>query len=203
MRHSLIIVCFGLVFCSVSCGSLVRSANGEHRPQNETSASLQVFITENGMPVDLSKCLFLKDKESKLKLSSLRGYDHGYCVAVPNVFVYNEAFWLIDDLKLGGCITTRPEVDGGDFYQSILEANAHVASGFTLDAWKGAFVDRKGNPYFPFERNGKAKVIILWSKYKGTMWANEVNAMAKEVLTSKAPVELFFLNMDEYLLPDS
>lgn len=184
----------------ISCKSIVRSINGESKPANVDYLSLETFIKGNKLPIDLTSCLYLKNKDSKLKLSSLRGYDHQYYVAVPNVFVYNANLTLIDDLKLGGCITDRPVVTSNDFYQTLFDQN-HDSINFSIEAWKGAFVNYKGETFFPFEKNGKNKVIILWSKYKGNMWAQETNKMISEVKKSNAKIDLYFLNMDEYFIP--
>jgi hypothetical protein len=182
------------------CKPVIRLVNGEHLPSNENYNSLSQFISENNLPFNPEQCLYLKNKESKLILSGLF-HTPGYYVAVPNVFVYNSNFDLIDDDKLGGCTVYRPEINGKDFYSELLSMNPLKYPSHTLDEWRESFIDYRGESFFPFERNGKAKIIILWSKYKGKKWAQDLNFIINTAKNSSTSLDIFYLNMDEYYQP--
>ena len=188
---------FILLILFAGCKPFLRLVNGEHLPQNENYNSLSRFIEENSMSFSPEQCLYLKDKESKRILSG-QFHEPGYYVAVPNIFVYNNNFELLNDEALGGCTVYRPELEGKDFYTELLAVSPVHQPSHSLSEWDGGFTDYRGNPFFPFKKNGKAKVIILWSKYKGKKWAASTNFMIETAKKSKAPLEVFYLNMDEY-----
>lgn len=193
---------FYSVICvaSFSCQSITKKINGESKPKVENLQSLKEFIAETKLAVNPEKQLYLLDETSRLFLLKMDVNNPGKNVSIPNCYLFDKDFKLLDDHKLGGCITNRPTIEEKDFYEELIKANENIQSDHNLNDWKGHFVDYKRQDYFPFENNGRAKAVIAWAKFKGKMWADQVNYMIWQLQQSKAPIDIYILNMDQYEL---
>lgn len=183
---------------SISCQSIANKINGESKSKTENLTSLKEFISETKLKVDPEKQLYLLDESSRLFLLKIKANNPGKKLSIPNCYLFDKDFKLLNDNLLGGCITDRPKIEGKDFYEEVIKANENLPSNHSLTDWKGYFVDYKHQDYFPFEKNGRAKAVIAWAKFKGKMWADQVNYMIYQLQQSKAPIDIYILNLDHY-----
>lgn len=185
-------------FSVSSCKSISKKINGEIKPETENLESIKKFIAETQLAINPEKQLYLLNDSTKIFLLSMKQNNPGETVSIPNCYLFDKDFKLLDDGKLGGCVTDRPSIEGKDFYEELIRANKNTPSNHSLNDWKGLFVNYKHQDYFPFEKNGRAKAVIAWAKFKGKKWADEVNHMIGQLQQSTAPIDIYILNMDKY-----
>lgn len=179
----------------VGCTSLVKKINGEKRPKIENQESLQQFISENSLDIDLTKTFFLKNKESKEKIiASKMGYvDRNGLLIAYGLYLFDEQGEMLRHDLLDECL--KDEIISENFYYNVVERNKTEPK-FNLSELQNSFIDYNGNDFFPFEKNGKATAIVVWAKYKGKKWAGETNYFIRTLQQSKADYDIYYLNLD-------
>lgn len=183
-------------FTLLSCSSLVKKINGEKKPKIETQETLQQFISESQLSVDLSKNLFLRNKESKEKIiNSKMGYvDIDNSLIAYGIYLFDGNWNVLQHDLLGNCL--KDEIMSDNFYQKVVNVNKEIEEKSNLSELKNSFIDSKGNDFFPFQKNGKPVAIVVWSKYKGKKWAVETEHLIRSLKNSKTDYDIYYLNLD-------
>lgn len=201
MKSNILMVIF--CFILVSCNSLVKKINGEKKPKAETQETLQQFISENNLSIDLSKNIFLKNKESKEKIThSEIGYldKNNNLLSAYGIYFFDENWNALLHNQtqgrhlLGACL--KDEIVLDNFHEKIISLNNNIDPKFNLLELKNSFIDSNGNDFFPFQKNGKAVAIVVWSKYKGKKWAVETEHLIRSLKNSKTDYNIYYLNLD-------
>ena len=181
-----------------SCLSIQKKINGEKKIQKETTISVEDFAKEQNLNIDFNKNLYLKHRFSNALFSSFRPYNSPEKISFPDVYIFDKNLFLIDDDNV--CYVNKVTTPNTDYYKNNLSDNYKLFNNSkSLKNLDNSFVDKNGKTIFPFKENFKEDylAIVLWSKYKGKMWANETNFIIQELQKSSVSFNIYFLNMDD------
>lgn len=192
-------IAYFLLFCSLlSCTSLAKFINGEKRMKVETHQSIVNFANEQNLLVDFEKNLYLKKRKKNEVLANLRTYNNLDNVSFPDVYFFNAKGQFVEDENVA-CYNQKTVTEENDYYKDFFESkDVLVSNTKRLTDLEGEFVNYRGEAVFPFDNKNSNSytAIVLWSKYKGKMWANETNFIIKQLQNSSVNFDIYFLNMD-------
>lgn len=103
---------------------------------------------------------------------------------------------MIDDDVMGGCVIYRPNSKEMTFYDEIFNVAPIHPANKTIRDLEDNFLSMSGEPVVIQQNNDKPIVIIIWSKYKGTKWAQKVSQMVNLVKSAKTSMDVYYLNVD-------
>lgn len=187
----MLICCFTLL----SCNSLAKKINGEKKPKIETQETLQQFISENNLGIDLSKNMFLKNERSKEKIiNSKMAYVENDFLIAYGIYLFDENWNVLEHILLENCL--KDEIVSDNFYQKVVNVNKEIEPKSNLLELENSLIDHNGNEFFPFQKNGKSVAVIVWAKYKGKKWAVETEHLIKSLKNSKTDFDIYYLNLD-------
>jgi patatin-like phospholipase/acyl hydrolase len=193
------IILLSLVFASLSsCISIVKIINGEKKMKVETHQSIQEFAKEQNLTVDFDRNFYLKKRNQNEVLMNLRSYNNLDKISFPDVYFFNADGQFIEDENLV-CYTAKTVSNEFDYYRDFFDSNKLVTSNTkSLADFENEFLNKVGEPTFPFQKKTAETyyAIVLWSKYKGEMWANETNYIIHHLQQSSVDFEIYYLNMD-------
>lgn len=187
-----------LIFALMGCSQVVKTINGEKKPKIETAESLQKFIDENELGIDLGKNLFLKDSDAHKKLvkSELCYIDQDSLIIPYGFLLFNKNWIGINYQEAAACL--RDEVKTEAFLELEPYQNPYTTlnASQNLSEFRTAFVDQNGKKSFPFKKVNRPIAVVLWAKYKGKKWAEETQLFIRELQNSKEDFQIYFLNLD-------
>lgn len=200
MRKALSIFSVLLFFSSLlSCKIIAKSINGERKPRIENNESLSNFIIDNDMPIEVEDVLILKNNESVENLTTFFKYPMTNYIPHPNVLLFNEKGVLIDDDALGGCVIFRPNSNEMMFYDEIFSVAPPHSANKTIQDLGNSFLNMKGAEVTITQNNDKPVAVIIWSKFKGSKWAEKVSNMINVIEDAKTEIDIYYLNVDPNL----
>lgn len=187
-----------LICTLLSCTSLAKFINGEKTMKTETHQSIVNFANEQHLMIDFEKNLYLKQPKKNQALAQLRSYNNLDKVSFPDVYFFNAKGEFIEDENVA-CYNQKIVTEEYDYYKVFFESEGVLVSNTKrIIDLENEFVNPRGENVFPFKKNNKNSytAIVLWSKYKGKMWANETNFIIKQLQNSSIDFDIYFLNMD-------
>lgn len=187
---------FLMIFILLSCSAMIKKINGEHSPKIETEKSLQRFIADENLAIDLNKNFFVKDNASKRALvnSDLVYTENDSLILPYGVLLFNKEGTGISYLGVQKCLIDEIKTDS---ISKLLEApDKKFTTEVNLLQLNDDFVNGKGKAVSPFKLNNKPTAIIVWAKYKGKMWAGDTNSMIENLKSSSQNYDIYFLNLD-------
>lgn len=181
------------------CTSLARFINGEKRMKLETPETVFAFAQENNLGIDFDKNLFLKQRKKNEVLAQFRTYNDLENVSFPDVYFFTPDGQFIED-ENEVCYNQKTVNETFDYYDDFFNSsNLLISPTKRITDLENELVNHLGEVTFPFNTSKKNSytAIVLWSKYKGKMWANETNFIIKQLQHSSINFDIYFLNMDE------
>lgn len=193
-------ILFSLVifFAFTSCTSLATFINGEKRMKIETHQSIVNFANEQNLLIDFEKNLYLKQRKKNEVLANLRTYNNLDKVSFPDVYFFNAEGYFIEDENTV-CYNQKIVGEECDYYKDFFNSKELLVSKFKrITDLENEFVNHLGEASFPFDNINQHEytAIVLWSKYKGKMWANETNFIIHQLKYSSVDIDIYYLNMD-------
>jgi hypothetical protein len=178
--------------------SIIKRLNGEKKMNEDTHESIVQFAKEQSLNVDFNRNFYLRNRKENKVLINLRTYNTVKKISFPDVYFFNSNGQFIEDENLV-CYTSRTVTESSDYYLDFFKSKELVISTIKqLSDFENEFLDHIGKPTFPFQKKKSETyyAIVLWSKYKGDMWAKETNFIINQLQESSVDFELYFLNMD-------
>ncbi|GGE36655.1 hypothetical protein [Psychroflexus planctonicus] len=164
----------------------------------ETHQSIVNFVNEQNLMIDFEKNLYLKQRKKNEVLANIRTYNNLDKVSFPDVYFFNAEGQFVEDENVA-CYIEKNVTEDYDYYKDFFNSKELLVSNTKrLTDLEGEFVNYRGEAIFPFDNknNNSYTAIVLWSKYKGKMWANETNFIIKQLQNSSIDFDIYFLNMD-------
>lgn len=186
-----------LTFTLLSCTSIVKTINGEKRMKVESHQSIVNFANEQNLLIDFEKNLYLKQRKKNEVLANFRTYNSLDKISFPDVYFFNAEGQFVEDENVT-CYNQKIVTDEYDYYKDFFSSKDLLVSNTKrLTDLENEFVNHRGEAIFPFNNENNSYIaIVLWSKYKGKMWANETNFIIKQLQNSSVDFDIYFLNMD-------
>lgn len=183
---------FFTIITLVSCSPMVSIINGEKKPKLETIQSLNEFINDNNLSINLDRNIFLKNDEAKMKLiNSDLVYKKDESTILPYGIILFDGNGLgYDYSTIESCLIDEIKID------SISDFSKLNTSELNLIDLNHLFLNKNGKDFSSFKINNKPTVIILWAKYRGKKWAKETNSMINSFKSSTRNYNIYFLNLD-------
>lgn len=187
---------FFIIITLNSCSGIVSSINGEKRPKLETIQSLNKFIKDNNLSIELDRNIFLKNKEAKMKLiNSELVYKKDESTILPyGIILFDENGLGYNYSAIENCLIDEIKSDSISNF-SELNSNKNNFE-LNLTDLNYQFLNNNGKDFSSFKINNKPTVIILWAKYRGKKWAKETNSMINSFKSSPKNYNIYFLNLD-------
>lgn len=196
IKKTLSLSIFALI--CIGCKSIIKTINGEHRPQIENEKSLKKFIFEEDLPIEFENSFFLKNSSSRNELvKSDLVYTESDSLILPYGIILFDAEGKginYKDIENQVCLIDEKQTDSISDYLGWI--NESVKTEFNLKQLNNSFMDENGNEIAPFKLNERPTVIILWAKYKGKKWAQETKSMITSFQSSSEDYNIFYLNLD-------
>src|SRR5699024_5673125 len=191
------ILFFILLISFTGCSGLIKTINGEKKPQIENMNSLEEFVYENDLSIDFEKNLFLKNRKSLelLTESDLCYVDNDSTIIAYGTMLFTKNWEGINYQDAQACLIDQIKED------RLINENETIFSKtaynpYNLSDFQAVFSDINGHGKSPFQKNEQPVAIVVWAKYKGKRWAGYTEDIIKQLKESREYYDIYFLNGD-------
>lgn len=185
-----------IVIFLCGCQPTLRLITGVKKPKIENQVSLNQFIKKNHLDINLDNTYYLKNEEGYYGLNDIR--ERG--LRFPDVFLFNEAGYLIDEQLDSVCFVARekPAGEHKNYYDELFSnPTNNVNRTYHLDSLKSLLADKRGSEIDGIATNNKRTAIIMWAKFVGKKMNRKHVEKSKDLLTeTQLDLNIYYLNID-------
>ena len=176
----------------LGCQPILRGITGIKKPQVESYKSIDEYISDNNLPIDSDKSLFLSKKADYKNLSNLRGE----MFRLPDIYLFNSKGQFIEENNF--CMALKTELKNNpneNYYKEIFRVDSLISHEKTIKDLESILIKSNGAKVNLNQDNNIA--VILWAKFLNRKNKKHIINAKEQLENSDNSVSIYYLNIDE------
>jgi len=188
------ILTFITITIIIGCQPILRNISGIKKPQEESFTTLEKYIEEQNIPIELEKSYYLSSNDDYKKLSKFRDS----LFRLPDIYLFNKSGKFLEENQF--CLSIKNQVKNNEqknYFDEIFLVDSIISINKDIKMLNSFIIGSDGKNANIGDNNNIA--IILWAKFLGNKKnLKHINDSKKQLMKTNDSILIYYLNIDTF-----